>query len=444
MPSIPSAPNRVAILFSSFGPYHVARINALSDTLSSSGTHLVAFRFTISSQDYGWDPEAPRGIPIFTLSSDKVVGIRSSLMTAYAFAMQLRRNHVKAVFLPSYSPLPNFLCLLASKSVGCRTILMSESWFKTQRSNLLGRLLKHCIVRLFDSALVGGTPQRDYCAAYGMDRDKIFLGYDVVDVHHFDQSSQRWRLADCFPIPGLPSRYFLNLGRFVAKKNISALIRAYAISVDKNLPDLRLAPCSDKWTDLPSFDQHTIRTSVEGSIVGDITSEYDVSPISSYPSLVLVGEGPLREILEQQARSLGLRVRDGLEDPRCCEGPEVVFYPFQQVSLTPLFFSRCEAFILPSIAEEWGLVVNEAMASGAPVVVSSGVGSHFDMVQDGCNGYVFNPYDTSYLATLLLRFAQDPGLCRVLGDQGKVTSASWSPMRFGQSGFNALEAAFQH
>lgn len=60
-------------------------------------------------------------------------------------------------------------------------------------------------------------------------------------------------------------------------------------------------------------------------------------------------------------------------------------------------YSIADIFILPSTYEPWGLVVNEAMAAGLPVLVSEICGCSMDLVQHGENGYVFNPYSVEDL-----------------------------------------------
>jgi glycosyltransferase involved in cell wall biosynthesis len=145
--------------------------------------------------------------------------------------------------------------------------------------------------------------------------------------------------------------------------------------------------------------------------------------------------------LERRAKDLGLAVRDGAADRNPSGGPEVVFYPFQQASLTPLFFARSEAFILPSTREEWGLVVNEAMACSVPVLVSNRVGAHFDLVEEGVNGFTFEPMDVAGLAELLGRFDAEDGLGDRLGAAGHRRIEEWSPDRFGREGLRALAAS---
>jgi glycosyltransferase involved in cell wall biosynthesis len=53
--------------------------------------------------------------------------------------------------------------------------------------------------------------------------------------------------------------------------------------------------------------------------------------------------------------------------------------------------------VLPTHTDTWGLVVNEAMACGLPIIVSSVAGCSVDLVEDGWNGYVVPPQDSEKL-----------------------------------------------
>jgi len=454
---------KAAILFSNFGPYHVARIEALQEVLGRQGIELVAFRFTVGSDDYGWKPEDPKGVPVVTLAQSKPTGALGSLKVAAAFCRELRERKVEVVFLPTYSPLPNLLCFLAAKVSGCRTVLMTESWHGTEGSSLLGKLIKHVLVRMFDSALVGGTPQTDYVVSYGMPREKVFAGYDVVDVEAFAKRADEFRAMqkrvqcsdDSFqsgknakeratelPIKGLPERFFLNLGRFVEKKNLSTLVEAYArfarASVERSKAEAGdLKPEGSE----PADGAAESARRPLGKPAATKTENCKLNTEHCVPALVLVGEGPLREDLERQARELGLSVRDGVKDTVARGGAEVVFYPFQQADMTPLFFALCEAFVLPSKREEWGLVVNEAMACGAPVIVSNRVGSSFDLVNDGVNGFRFDPLDATNLSYLMSKIDHHSALRSDLGKSGAIESQKWKPDQFGNQGLKALQAA---
>ena len=85
----------------------------------------------------------------------------------------------------------------------------------------------------------------------------------------------------------------------------------------------------------------------------------------------------------------------------------------------------------PSTTEQWGLVVNEAMAAGLPVIVSARCGCAPDLVVDGENGFRFNPEDTRGLADRLQTVAEsDAATLAALGNASRRRIADWSPARF--------------
>ena len=95
----------------------------------------------------------------------------------------------------------------------------------------------------------------------------------------------------------------------------------------------------------------------------------------SMPYLVIVGEGEQRAELEARVAEAGCTT--------------VRFAGFRNQSELPRFFDLASIFVLPSRHEPWGLVVNEAMAAGLPVIVSSDVGCAPDLVQNGVTGMVY-------------------------------------------------------
>jgi glycosyltransferase involved in cell wall biosynthesis len=105
---------------------------------------------------------------------------------------------------------------------------------------------------------------------------------------------------------------------------------------------------------------------------------------------VLLGDGELRSSLESQVSRLGLQ-------------GSVLLPGFKQYPELPEYYARAGAFIHASTTEQWGLVVNEAMASGLPVLVSNRCGCARDLVQDGVNGFTFDPYNVEQMAELMVR-----------------------------------------
>lgn len=97
--------------------------------------------------------------------------------------------------------------------------------------------------------------------------------------------------------------------------------------------------------------------------------------------LVIIGDGPEFEHLNQLKSNLKLE--------------SVVFLGAVNNTDIPTYFYNASAFILPSLSESWGLVVNEALAAGLPVLISNRINARYSLLQDGINGYSFNPLSVS-------------------------------------------------
>jgi glycosyltransferase involved in cell wall biosynthesis len=130
--------------------------------------------------------------------------------------------------------------------------------------------------------------------------------------------------------------------------------------------------------------------------------------------LVFAGEGPLRLALETEARSLGLDDR-------------VHFIGFANQTQLPEIYRASDLMVLPSEYEPFGVVVNEAMLCGCPVVVSDRVGAGYDLITSGENGFVFPFGDVESLATILRKALTAPDHLRVLGDSARRRMQSWAP-----------------
>jgi glycosyltransferase involved in cell wall biosynthesis len=144
--------------------------------------------------------------------------------------------------------------------------------------------------------------------------------------------------------------------------------------------------------------------------------------------LVLIGDGPLKLELTQLIDELSLN--------------ECVLLPgFKQYEELPAYYGLSGAFIHSSKTEPWGLVVNEAMASGLPVIVSERCGCASDLVENGCNGFTFNPYDIDELAGLMLKVASDDCNREAMGQASREIISSWTPELFAENVLRAADAA---
>lgn len=121
----------------------------------------------------------------------------------------------------------------------------------------------------------------------------------------------------------------------------------------------------------------------------------------------------------------------------------VVFAGFRQVGELPRFYAGAGAFVHASLSEQWGLVVNEAMASGLPVLVSDRCGCAKDLVQDGVNGYTFVVSPVNQLAPKLLLLSRMAPAERVaMGLRGReIVFGKWGGEAFAKGFLGAAKAA---
>jgi glycosyltransferase involved in cell wall biosynthesis len=127
--------------------------------------------------------------------------------------------------------------------------------------------------------------------------------------------------------------------------------------------------------------------------------------------IVVAGDGQERASLTEYARSARL--------------DEVRFVGFKNQSELPAFYDLCDIFVLPSDGEPWGLVVNEAMNAGKPIVASDAVGAARDLVIHGKTGCVFPVGDVAALASSLRCLIEDSGLRRRLGENARARVGEW-------------------
>jgi glycosyltransferase involved in cell wall biosynthesis len=127
-------------------------------------------------------------------------------------------------------------------------------------------------------------------------------------------------------------------------------------------------------------------------------------------------------------------------EPGAAAGPRAFFYGFRQIAENPVFYALADSFVLPSAYEEWGLVVNEAMACGLPVIVSRTAGCAEDLVRDGENGFRFEPTSASELAACLARLDESPSLRVLMGERSRDIVSNFGCGAFAAGALDAARA----
>lgn len=386
---------KLAIVFSSYGPYHLARLAGARAHGARLGHETEAVALTASSRIYQWQVE--RSVPVTVLCGKGQDADVSLIEAVVSWVKYLRRAKPNVVALAGYWPLAFALLAVTARLCGVRCVLMNESHAGTADRSLPKRMLKRALLRLFDSAVLGGRPHVRHFASLGMASDTLHTGYDCVDNDYFREAAGRVRdsAAEYRAKYALPEAYFVNIGRFVEKKNLGMLVEAYA-ALRQSTPALR-------------------------------------------QQLVLVGDGEEAAALREKCARLQLPVVEhGSGERIVSAAPAVHFYGFRQIDETPVFYALADGFILPSLREEWGLVVNEAMACSIPVVVSEAAGCAPDLLPAAGearnprqNGFIFDPRSAEELAAALAALAADPQLRKSMGEASLRVVGRFSCENFG-------------
>ncbi|MEI8287859.1 MAG: glycosyltransferase [Verrucomicrobiota bacterium] len=500
---------KTAVIFHRLGPYHFARLRAAGRLLP-----VTAIETSGADETYAWDQVAGAdGFERVTLFADADAQKQPAQEVARCMAAALDKIQPQVVAVPGWADAAALAALQWCIQNRVPAIFMSESTAGDEPRKPWKEYIKRRIVTLGAAGLAGGTPHRDYLARLGMPVGQIFLGYDAVDNSYFADKVAEVRsqksgvrigtaengnlkpefqvsgfrvsafhdaspLASGLPTPSsqlpapvsaagpsdlrpltsdlcspvsdlqsppsancqLPSTpYFLASARFVEKKNLPRLIAAYA-----RYRTLCEARSREQGTNAKSESQKS-EFQVSGfssppSANCQLPSSDLRPPTSDLWSLVLLGDGPLRSDLCHRISDLRLQ--------------SFVLLPgFKQYHELPAYYAAAGAFIHASTTEQWGLVVNEAMASGLPVLVSNRCGCARDLVQDGVNGFTFDPYNVEQLAELMFQVSssRSPGsdLRPLTSDLSQMGAASarlisaWGPDRFASGLKAAAECALR-
>lgn len=373
---------KILIIFHRIGPYHLARLRALSTHVEVSVIQGVR-----KDSTYAWDiVEAPESLNILTLydddyalENDSAKGVQGKIRCI------CERIRPDVLVVNGWGSTLALSALFCGRLLSLPIVLMSESTAFDFPRSWYKETIKSRLVKLADSALVGGHFHTEYLKRLGFPCEKIYRGYDVVDNEYFSRAAPSLsHSANFCNIPKLSSPYLFSCCRFVQKKNLEFIIKGFAY-YKRKAPETRT-------------------------------------------KLILAGDGPLRETLKQSVHHLGL------ED-------DVVFPGFLQYHELPEYYRNAQIFILASTSEQWGLVVNEAMASSLPVLVSNQCGCVAELVKDGVNGYSFDPLDIHEFGSLLLQMALDKEKLEKMGQESKKIIDKWTPATFAERLLAAGKAA---
>jgi glycosyltransferase involved in cell wall biosynthesis len=228
-----------------------------------------------------------------------------------------------------------------SRRAGVPAVVMCDSWPEDPVAEAWPRrLAKQALLAPYRGGLAAAGRAASHLAGLGVPQAAIATGYDRLSV-----ARVRALAADALVRHAAPAG-FVVVARLAAEKNVAGALTAYA--------------------------HYRVLCASTGHRPSDLT---------------ILGDGPLRAELEAEASGLaGVR-----------------FAGFVAPAVVAGTLARTEALLLPSWREPWGLVVNEAVALGVPVLASTAVGAAETLVRDNLNGRVLPPADSRAWARAMHR-----------------------------------------
>jgi glycosyltransferase involved in cell wall biosynthesis len=293
----------------------------------------------------------------------------------------IRDEHFDAVLICGYYFATAWISLVAAKYYGTPILFVSDShslrsWRAQSSWKLrIKKILLRWIFSLADGVIVSSSGGVEYLKSLGFPGERVVLAPTAVDNRWWTEQAakvdrDRVRMEWKIPAKGTVALFCAKLQRW---KGPMDLLEAFGRA---NVPN-------------------------------------------SY--LVFAGDGPERSNLEDRATKLGLADR-------------VRFLGFLNQSQLPSVYCAADLFVLPSLFEPFGLVINEAMLCGLPVAVSDCVGARFDLVIPGETGYVFPAGDLNALATILQDVLPDEAKKMRLSAAARKRMETWSSREY-EDGF---------
>jgi glycosyltransferase involved in cell wall biosynthesis len=370
-------------------PYRRALFGVLKEQLAAEGL-LLRVLYTSNPSKHARrgptssivdDPEVESYVHgvTFRLGFERVITLPTGL------SRMLTRNKPVCVVAAGFGPSAGASARWCrAANVPC--VLWSGGWPGGERK--LGRfriLNRKGLVRNAKAFVTYGTAAAEYLTTLGAPSDRIFCAWNTVDLEGITSAARaaaasRAELAKRY---SLAAKNLLFVGSLIERKGVQELVSA-ALSAE---------PRDQRW------------------------------------ALHLVGGGPLRDELEATVLTAGRETN-------------FRFHGLLPAKNVAELLGVADGFILPTKEEIWGLVINEAMACGVPVVTSPWAGATRDLIEDGISGYVVEPTDTAALAAIMSRLLTDDPRCKEVGRKGaEVVRARASLERSAEGFVSAVKCA---
>ena len=287
---------------------------------------------------------------------------------------QLWKQQPDVIICGGWHHFTHWLAFVYARMTKTPLLIWSESTLKDERSSSnIKHKLKTWIVNQADGYIVPGNAQTKYLLDLGARKDRIYIAPNAVDSDFFTSQAQYYRQqkAVCQQKLGIDGCVILYVGRLIDEKGIPELLEAFTkLSGNKLL------------------------------------------------TLVIIGDGSRSQYYHSYTQQNQL--------------DNVVFTGFQPQSALPQYYGIADIFVFPTRSDPWGLVLNEAMAAGLPIVCSDAAGAAPDLVVNGKNGYLVPVGNVEKLSEALQILVEDESLREKMGLHSSDIIAGYTPQKMAQ------------
>lgn len=364
---------KVAIIHNIIAPYKVALFNELTKLIPNMEVIFIAEKE--KRRDWNIDYSNIK-FPYTILFKGSIESINSFAIAKETWKM-LEKIRPETSIICDYSNIFGWISLLWAKRNKNNLVFWLDSTYDDKKHYFPKELVKHFFLKYFDAFLAPGEKTKHYLEYMKVDSSKIITTGYSVDNEFFTEQYQLYKdkretLLNELEIKR--KQNFIFIGRFAPEKNIFTLLYSFL----------------------------------------------EVSQKNSDWGLILLGDGPLKNEINTFISDNNLQNK-------------ILLPGFIQQEGIVQYLTASDVFVLPSLSEPWGLVVNEALLCRLPVIVSTKCGCQPELVQEGVNGFSFDPNNQLKLTNLMQGFANGSYNIKSMGEASFAIVSKHSPSIIAQN-----------
>lgn len=300
--------------------------------------------------------------------SDFLSNKADSSGTQWGVVRKLLSIRPDVILLHGYNSYTNLLAILTAKALGIKVLMRGD----TRKTSLHEKsrwkqFLKRMILKCIDGCVAIGKLNRQYYEELGVNPEKIYFSPFCIDNDSFNQNMMEKDL------------------RINARKKLSISSESKVVL----------------------FVAKLIKRKRAIDLVSAMELVHNKHP---HAELIIVGSGQEEDVLRKFVLVKQAHVR---------------FLGFKNQSELPEIYAASDIFVLPAESEPWGLVVNEAMAAGLPIIVTDDVGAAPDLVEGKNTGFVYPVGDICKLAEAIDKLLSSPEQASLMGTNAKKLIKNW-------------------